>query len=195
MRCLVWPWISRSTVEFTTLVYILWILGYRFSTYRHQKQVSTIYTTWDIILNALRHVWPWLSRSKVEVPFMNVLWRLICYCRERKRPGPNKWRPALLTYECGGTKDKLGNWAPSIVSCQTTKVSTAGNRKQFARDLRRVAGEGLCKRTGPELEFWFCKYLGDGIQVSMVPWIPGERNPSQYGSEVPGVPTKGPGEP
>ena len=39
---------------------------HRFSTYRHQKQVSTIYTTKYIILNALHHVCPWNSRSMVN---------------------------------------------------------------------------------------------------------------------------------
>ena len=50
-------------VKVTTLVYIFWIPQYRFSTYRDHTQVSAIYTTRDIILNALCHVWPWISRT------------------------------------------------------------------------------------------------------------------------------------
>ena len=44
-----------------------WIQRHRFGSYRHQTQVSTIYTTRDIILNALCHVWPWISRSYVTI--------------------------------------------------------------------------------------------------------------------------------
>ena len=42
------------------------IQRHRFSTYEHQTQVSTIYTTGDI-LNALCHVWPWISWSRINV--------------------------------------------------------------------------------------------------------------------------------
>ena len=48
----------------------LGIPRHRFSTYRHQKQVSTIYTTKLIILNASRHVWPWILMSKVKVTIL-----------------------------------------------------------------------------------------------------------------------------
>ena len=54
---------SRSRYRYISF----WIPQYRFSTYRHQTQVSTMYTTRDIILNALHHLWPWISRSKVKV--------------------------------------------------------------------------------------------------------------------------------
>ena len=38
-----------------------------------ELEVSTIYTTRDIILNALRHVWPWFSKSKVKVTIVIYL--------------------------------------------------------------------------------------------------------------------------
>ena len=50
-----------------------WIPRHRCSTYRHQTQVSTIYTARDIILHALRHVWPWISRLKVKVTTMRPI--------------------------------------------------------------------------------------------------------------------------
>ena len=55
-----------------------WIQRHRFSTYRHQTQVSKIYTTRDIILNALCQVWPWISRSKVKVTILAyIFWILL----------------------------------------------------------------------------------------------------------------------
>ena len=51
-------------------IYVFWIQRHRFSTYRHETQVSTIYTTRDIILNVLCHIWPWISRSKVKVTIL-----------------------------------------------------------------------------------------------------------------------------
>ena len=52
------------------IIISFWIPRHRFSTYRHQTQVPTMYTTRDIILNALRHVWPCISRSKVKVKIL-----------------------------------------------------------------------------------------------------------------------------
>ena len=46
---------------------------------------------------------------------------------------------------------ELGNGRP-VVSRQTTKDSTAGQKTQFARDLRGVAGEGLSRRPAQTLE-------------------------------------------
>ena len=56
----------KPEVKVTTLIYIFLIPRHRFSTYRHHTQVSVIYTTKDITLNALCHVWPWISKSKVK---------------------------------------------------------------------------------------------------------------------------------
>ena len=47
-------------------IHLFWNLRHRFSTYEHQTQVSTMYTTRNIILNALRHVWPWISKSRSQ---------------------------------------------------------------------------------------------------------------------------------
>ena len=49
-----------------------------FGIYNHQTEVmelevSTIYTSRDIILNALRHVWRWFSKSKVKVTILIYL--------------------------------------------------------------------------------------------------------------------------
>ena len=48
--------------------------------------------------------------------------------RDQVQPGP-------LTYECVRT-EILGKFGRQVVSCQTTKVSTADNDTQFAQDLR-----------------------------------------------------------
>ena len=43
-----------------------WIPWHPLSNRGHQRQVSITCTTRDIILNALRHVWPWISRSRSQ---------------------------------------------------------------------------------------------------------------------------------
>ena len=47
-----------------------WIPWHPLSNRGHQKQVFITCTTRDIILNALRHVWPWISRLKVKVTIL-----------------------------------------------------------------------------------------------------------------------------
>ena len=87
---------SKEYINIVTLTYVLEMQGQTwhnalnmlslgvyieklvFDVYNHQTEVmelevSTIYTTRDIILNALRHVWPWFSKSKVKVTILIYL--------------------------------------------------------------------------------------------------------------------------
>ena len=45
--------------------------------HRLQTQVSTIHTTRDIILNALCHVWPWISRSKSRSQYRYIFFWIL----------------------------------------------------------------------------------------------------------------------
>ena len=58
----------RSRSQLWDLFY--WIPWHPLSNRRHQTQVFITCTTRDIILNASRHVWPWISRSKVKVTIL-----------------------------------------------------------------------------------------------------------------------------